>query len=104
MIDSTKFKYHLGDIIQDSVFLTQGIIVGYWFLGGFNNYIASYGYCIELFEDSIKGHSGEEFGYHANGKHINPIYANKIIYIDSNECACVLVKSIRPLIYKLLLI
>ena len=57
MIDTTKLPYKPGDIIQDSVFLTQGIIIGYFFFRNFNNYKNPYGYTIKLTNDNNIGHT-----------------------------------------------
>ena len=101
MIDSTKFKHHLGDIVKYASYPFLGTIVGYYFLGGFNNYVEPYGYCVALLDGNVRTHSGESYGYHANGERINPIYRNKILYVSLNNC--ILVKGLRLFIYKLLL-
>lgn len=102
MIDSNKFKYKLGDIVSATISNTNvtGTIVGYYFLKGFNNYAYIYGYSIALNSKDTNAHSGEMWGYHANGKHIHPTYANSIIY--ALEYNIKLIKSRKDFIYKIL--
>lgn len=71
MIDRTKLIYQVGDLIlYKNTVCIRGIIIGYFFFGGYNNYEINYGYTIKLINSDVIGHS--------IGSHAYDAYGNKI--------------------------
>ena len=68
MIDKTKLPYKYGDFIScESTVRIEGIIIGYFFTGGFNNYEKAYGYIIKLIKSEVIGHSVGSYTYDNSG-------------------------------------
>lgn len=100
-IDPTKLPYKLGDIIYNDTFNCTGIIVGYYFMEGFNNYNGNsdYGYTVKRL-DNKPGHIGGYYTFKANGDRL--ISKKHELWCIPAICEIKLKKSLSSFIFKLL--
>ena len=99
-IDSTKLPYKVGDILYSPVFKCTGIIIGYYFLSAFNEYLPyKYGYTLKRL-DNKRGHNGHCVVYKPDGTKL--ISNNYDLYCIPANTAITVIKSLTSYIFKLL--
>ena len=101
MIDRTKFKYNIGDIVEIRINgnIYKGTIIAYCFSNYFNGYTDFYCYGIQIHNNKFGGHSCRHIPYDANGNILDINITNGWYAIEKNFKV---VKSTKAFIYKLL--
>lgn len=103
MIDRTKFRYNIGDIVEIHARgnMYKATIIAYCFNPSFNDYTNFYCYGLLIDDDKFYGHSCNNTPYDYNGNKLS-IKTNKGWYALEKNFK--VVKSTRAFIYKLLFI
>lgn len=103
MIDRTKFRYNIGDIVeiytQDNMY--KATIIAYCFSDGFNDYTSFYCYGLLINDDKFNGHRCNNTSYDYKGNKLS-IKINKGWYAFEKDFK--VVKSTKAFVYKLLFI
>ena len=103
MIDRTKFRYNIGDIVEIHAGgnMYKATIIAYCFDAGFNDYTSFYCYGLQINDAKFYGHSCRNNPYDYNGNKLSIKINTGWYALEKNFKV---VKSTRAFIYKLLFI